>query len=105
MAKKKKREREAEALCNAEKQVSEIEVELVNGDSHNKKKKKKKKEIKGGDDEAQEIPTVSIAVSGSIIDNAQSFELATRVLSLSLPSPLSLLLSTCAFCLVAEKIL
>lgn len=86
MAKKKKREREAEVLSNAKKQESEIEAELVNGDSHNKKKKKKKKEIRGDDGEAQQIPTVSIAVSGSIIDNAQSLELATRVLSLSLCS-------------------
>ncbi|KAF3457176.1 hypothetical protein FNV43_RR01833 [Rhamnella rubrinervis] len=79
MTKKKKREREAEAVSNADKQESEIEAELVNGDSHKKKKKKTKRKFKGDDDEAQLIPTVSIAVSGSIIDNAQSLELATRL--------------------------
>ncbi|XP_015888025.1 uncharacterized protein LOC107423027 isoform X2 [Ziziphus jujuba] len=77
MAKKKKREREAEAP-KAEKPEPEIEAELVlNGDS-NKKKKKKKTVVKDGD-ETQHIPTVTVAVPGSIIDNAQSLELATRV--------------------------
>lgn len=81
MAKKKKRD-EAESepevdAQNAQKPEPLNEVELVNGESHKKKKKKKKKHK--AHDEAKEIPTVSIAVSGSIINNAQSFELATRV--------------------------
>ena len=47
-------------------------------DSHNKKKlKKKNKKMK--------IPTVSIAVPGSIIDNVPTLELATRVLSIQDP--------------------
>lgn len=53
-------------------------AEVVNGDCHEKKKKKKKKNNER-DDEARETPTVSIALAGSIIDNAQSFDLATRV--------------------------
>lgn len=53
-------------------------VEVVNGDCHEKKKKKKKKNNER-DDEARETPTVSIALAGSIIDNAQSFDLATRL--------------------------
>ncbi|XP_052188893.1 uncharacterized protein LOC127799172 [Diospyros lotus] len=62
------------------------QLELVNGDSqetkHHPKKKKKKKnkrEIDRHDVGPREIPTVSIAVPGSIIDNAQSLELATRL--------------------------
>ncbi|GAB4849176.1 hypothetical protein Ancab_003986, partial [Ancistrocladus abbreviatus] len=52
---------------------------LANGDGA---KKKKKKKIKKSDKVVEEdqrkcVPTVSITVSGSIIDNAQSFELAT----------------------------
>ncbi|CAL1396836.1 unnamed protein product [Linum trigynum] len=64
---------------------------FINGDSNKKTKKKKKKktrniENEGGDEKeterengAKELPTVSVAVSGSIIDNAQSLELATRL--------------------------
>ncbi|KAL4642547.1 hypothetical protein ACB092_02G026700, partial [Castanea dentata] len=65
------------------------EVELVvNGDSNdNEKKKKKKKQKKQTnkadndheEEEAKEIPTVTIALAGSIINNAQSLELATRL--------------------------
>lgn len=55
----------------------ENDVELVNGDSHKKHKEKKQKHKLP--DEAKEIPTVSLAVPGSIIDNAQSAELATRL--------------------------
>ncbi|KAF0921081.1 hypothetical protein E2562_038465 [Oryza meyeriana var. granulata] len=40
-------------------------------------KKKKKKQKKNGEDVANRKMTVSIAVAGSIIDNAQSLELAT----------------------------
>lgn len=47
-----------------------------------KRKKKEKKERKG-----KEIPTISIAVAGSIIDNAQSLELATRVCAQSQNPP------------------
>lgn len=77
MAKKKKREAEAQ---NPEKQQQEIEaaqLELPNGDSHKKKKKKKNDKKEG--DKAKDIPTLSIALPGSIIDNTQSYELATRV--------------------------
>jgi hypothetical protein len=59
-----------------------------NEDSHSDKnlklKKKKNKKIK-----TNEIPTVSIAVPASIIDNVPTLELATRVpnsISLSFPS-------------------
>ncbi|KAL5541623.1 hypothetical protein UlMin_009333 [Ulmus minor] len=75
MGKKKKREGEEEN----QKPENEVEqLELSNGDSQKKRKRKKKKDKKE-DDEPKEIPTVSIAVPGSIIDNAQSLELATRL--------------------------
>ncbi|XP_061376526.1 uncharacterized protein LOC133318543 isoform X1 [Gastrolobium bilobum] len=66
MAKKKKQQRT----------YAEVEPELngKNGDSddsHNKKKLKKKK--------TSQIPTVSIAVPASIIDNVPTLELATRL--------------------------
>ncbi|GAB4843431.1 hypothetical protein Ancab_013393 [Ancistrocladus abbreviatus] len=53
-------------------------------DGDGAKKKKIKKKIKKSDKLVEEvrrncIPTLSIAVSGSIIDNAQSLELATRL--------------------------
>ncbi|KAL9352805.1 hypothetical protein Peur_055485 [Populus x canadensis] len=80
MGKKQKRaeaETEAERIENDK---AENELELTNGDSHKKKKKRRRnKERDERDKEAKEIPTVSIAVSGSIINNAQSLELATRV--------------------------
>lgn len=60
---------------------TETNLSLLNGDSHKKKKNKKTKAVKetNSEAEADEIPTVSIAIAGSIIDNAQSLELATRV--------------------------
>lgn len=48
-------------------------------DEKNRKKKKKKREEKRQQRKGKETPTVSIAVAGSIIDNAQSLELATRL--------------------------
>jgi len=80
-----KKQKKAEAETDAERvenDKAENELELTNGDSH-KKKKKKNKERNESDKEvikAKEIPTVSVAISGSIINNAQSLELATRVL-------------------------
>lgn len=75
MAKKKRKaEAESDSGPNAP-DARQNDVELVNGNPHKKIKKKKKRT----DEETQEIPTVSIAVPGSIIDNTQSFELATRV--------------------------
>ncbi|PSS33881.1 Methyltransferase [Actinidia chinensis var. chinensis] len=74
MAKKKKRD-----------EPEEVELlKLVNGGSyetkqHKKKKSKKKRENEKDDAEPEATPTVSIAVPGSIIDNAQSLELATRL--------------------------
>lgn len=47
------------------------------GNESEKRNKKKKKNKKNNI-----IPTVSIALPGSIIDNTQSFELATRVIFL-----------------------
>lgn len=101
MAKKKKRaEAESEAETkNAEEQVpKDQKLDFVNGDSQNLQKKKKKKKnsktTKENGGEADGIPTVSIAVAGSIIDNAQSLELATRVRTLS---PLSIFISIPTF--------
>ncbi|XP_059649963.1 uncharacterized protein LOC132295679 [Cornus florida] len=84
MAKKKRRdesEEEIQAQAEEEKKAGNG-MELVNGDSNGKKKKKKKREKEKNNIEPKEKndqPTVSIAVSGSIIDNAQSLELATRL--------------------------
>ncbi|TQD97568.1 hypothetical protein C1H46_016828 [Malus baccata] len=72
MGKKKKR-----AESEAEAQPEENKVDIVNGDSHQKDKKKKKHKFDG----PAVIPSVSIAVPGSIIDNTQSLELATRLAS------------------------
>lgn len=87
MAKKKRDESEAESQAhldnNAERNKKpESEVEFVNGDSHekiNKKKKKKKGEREQNNTELNEKPTVTIALPGSIIHNAQSLDLATRL--------------------------
>lgn len=84
MGKKKKR---AESEAEAE---QENKVDIVNGDSHKKEKKKKHKVDKGA-----LIPTVSVAVPGSIIHNAQSLELATRVFSLSVFSPSKQIIALC----------
>lgn len=72
---KKKREYEA---------VGQNDLSSVNGASQSsekqrKKKKKTKEQLKDVESAANEMPTVSIAVPGSIIDNAQSLELATRL--------------------------
>lgn len=87
MAKKNKRTREeTEPQLNANNGHSD--------DSHNTKKLKKKEKNKNKnknknkdktenendqDEEAKHIPTVSIAVPASIIDNVPTLELATRV--------------------------
>ncbi|KAJ6719215.1 CLASS IV SAM-BINDING METHYLTRANSFERASE-RELATED [Salix purpurea] len=81
MGKKQKRaeaETEAETVENDK---PENELDLTNGDSYKKKRRgrMRNKERNESDKEAKEIPTVSIAVSGSIINNAQSLELATRL--------------------------
>ncbi|GAB4824972.1 hypothetical protein Ancab_007845, partial [Ancistrocladus abbreviatus] len=53
--------------------------ELANGDGVKKKKKKIKKSDKVVEEDRRKcVPTVSIIVSGSIIDNAQSLELTTH---------------------------
>ncbi|TXG71991.1 hypothetical protein EZV62_000570 [Acer yangbiense] len=82
MGKKKKRaelEPEPELVDDRE---TRNELDPANGDSNEKtkkKKKKKKKRDKQNDDASKELPTVSIALPGSIIDNTQSYELATRL--------------------------
>lgn len=81
--KHKRPESESEALDRDEFKANH-ETELINGCSPEKKKKKKKRKVENDEIEAEKRksiskPTVSIAVSGSIIDNAQSLELATRV--------------------------
>ncbi|XP_031276572.1 putative methyltransferase C9orf114 [Pistacia vera] len=80
MGKKKKRaELEAEPHTTSENHEPQNELDLSNNKM--KKKKKKKKRDHQNDDASNELPTVSIAVPGSIIDNAQSVELATRLAS------------------------
>lgn len=93
MGKKKKRgglEPELKEAATGENHESQNELSLANGDSssYDNKKKKKSKRDQLNDDAPIEVPTVSVAIPGSIIDNTQSLELATRV-PLSL-SPLSL---------------
>lgn len=105
MGKKKKRD-ELETLINGDADSSKREkkkkkdkdktretardeepvLDLVNGNSGKKPKREKNKKKRGRDSEREEggeilkeIPTVSIAIAGSIIDNAQSLELATRL--------------------------
>ncbi|KAF4365047.1 hypothetical protein F8388_001795 [Cannabis sativa] len=72
----KKNRREAEV--DEEEKTEAKQVELPNGDSH-QKKKKKKKDKQGEGLKPKDIPTVTIALPGSIIDNTQSYELATRL--------------------------
>ncbi|KAF8016914.1 hypothetical protein BT93_H2193 [Corymbia citriodora subsp. variegata] len=87
MAKKQKRRAGAEAEAEPAKATGvEPRNELLNGgggggprDEPGKRSGKKKRRECGGGGESRGIPTVSIAVAGSIIDNAQSYELATRV--------------------------
>ncbi|XP_059311849.1 uncharacterized protein LOC132063359 [Lycium ferocissimum] len=67
----KKKKRAEEEPLNTD-NIKEEQNDL-NGDSQKKKKKKKKKW------KEEEKPTVSIALPGSIIDNTQSLELATRL--------------------------
>ncbi|KAI7734611.1 hypothetical protein M8C21_025406 [Ambrosia artemisiifolia] len=63
----------------------EAETHLSNGGSHEKRKKKKhktrNKDHKNVLTDAADVtpPTVTVALPGSIIDNTQSFELATRL--------------------------
>lgn len=88
MAKKKKRAEleagekleEGRNLKEREKHDLDNNVDLVSGEPNKKKNKKKHKRDKTGTDEVgYESPTVSIALPGSIIDNTQSLELATRL--------------------------
>ncbi|KAL5701792.1 hypothetical protein ACHQM5_027094 [Ranunculus cassubicifolius] len=72
MAKKRKIEPEPEAELKVEDEAA------INGESGTKTKKKKGKKHKNKE-EKYEIPTVTMAVAGSIIHNAQSLELATRL--------------------------
>ena len=70
----KKRRNDSDA--NTQLKVPQNEYELINDEAQNTKKKlQKKKEAH----KTKEIPTISIALPGSIIDNTQSYELATRV--------------------------
>lgn len=57
----------------------ESNAEVNSCDEEKKKKKKKKRKEEQKDVDLNQTPTVSIAVPGSIIDNTQSLELATRV--------------------------
>lgn len=81
MGKKKKRRSDFEP--ETEQKTVEDEAESINGESRSKKKKNKTQRDMF---QAMEIPTVTVAVPGSIIHNAQSLELATRVI---FPLPLS----------------
>ncbi|KAK1434570.1 hypothetical protein QVD17_00317 [Tagetes erecta] len=72
-------------MATKKRDEAEAETHVSNGGSHEKRKKKKKKTSKeeqkndGHVDVDVTPPTVSIALPGSIINNTQSFELATRL--------------------------
>ncbi|KAL8139574.1 hypothetical protein V2J09_005595, partial [Rumex salicifolius] len=81
MAKKKKLQVEA-----LEREAKQDEMEIINGDGsqsatdkHKKKKKRKREREEHSDEAITTHRTVSIAIAGSIIDNTQSLELATRL--------------------------
>ncbi|PKI37489.1 hypothetical protein CRG98_042118 [Punica granatum] len=84
---KKKRRPEPEVGRDGSKEIQSQDG-FANGEFHDsedrkkemkQKKNKKKRKSEKNVVESKEIPTVSIAVPGSIIDNAQSLELATRL--------------------------
>ncbi|XP_010546891.1 PREDICTED: putative methyltransferase C9orf114 [Tarenaya hassleriana] len=72
MGKKKKRSRE-----ETEPELAAEQTKSLDGDS--KKKKTKTKNPNADKEMTRSVSTVSIALPGSIIDNAQSLELATRL--------------------------
>lgn len=88
MAKKKRREIEEETNNGAQNDVSIANGDFESHEKHPKEKKKHREKEKARKKDTvslqKEMSTVSIAVPGSIINNAQSFELATRVLSICL---------------------
>ncbi|KAL8254949.1 hypothetical protein R6Q59_033170 [Mikania micrantha] len=64
-------------MAKKKRDEAEAETHVSNGGSHENRKKKKKNKTRDGDNVTP--PTVTIALPGSIIDNTQSFELATRL--------------------------
>ena len=64
---------------NIQKKKKRAKHEAEETEEATSKKKKKNKKQQQQKEGMKEKPTVSIAVAGSIIDNAQSLELATRV--------------------------
>ncbi|KAI3695042.1 hypothetical protein L1987_78030 [Smallanthus sonchifolius] len=69
-------------MATKKRDEAEAETHVSNGGSHEKRKKiKHKTRDKGQKNVLMDVtpPTVSIALPGSIIDNTQSFELATRL--------------------------
>lgn len=76
MGKKEKREK-------AQNHTTSDNGGTESNENHPRKKRKSRDKVKEPRNDtvslATEIPTVTIAIPGSIIDNAQSLELATRV--------------------------
>jgi len=108
MAKKRRSEVEVEAeaeeengrFCRSQAEHRSITNGDGNGSEKTKTKKKKQKKTQepadkenGKAESEQIVPTVTIAIPASIIDNAQSLELATRVMFSSSFLPPSLFLS------------
>ncbi|GAB2266570.1 hypothetical protein Dimus_001566 [Dionaea muscipula] len=85
MAKKKRSESEEEqegAPPKKSLQTTPATAEQANSEDSRATKKEKKKKMKYKEEQGKRkctIPTVSIALPGSVIDNAQSLELATRL--------------------------
>ncbi|XP_021861662.2 uncharacterized protein [Spinacia oleracea] len=83
---KKKSKLQVEAEGEAEQHQKQQEesplkstTELINGDIDSSEAKRKKKKRKKEQQKSKTIPTVSIAIPSTIIGNAQSHELATRL--------------------------
>ena len=78
--KKKKKQKRSQSETEHQEQTKQSN-EVFNGDANTEepKRTKKKKKNKHHSEEIKVIPTVSIAIPSSIIGNAQSDELATRV--------------------------
>ncbi|XP_057546189.1 uncharacterized protein LOC130825143 [Amaranthus tricolor] len=78
--KKKKKQKRSQSETEHQEQTKQSN-EVFNGDANTEepKRTKKKKKNKHHSEEIKVIPTVSIAIPSSIIGNAQSDELATRL--------------------------
>ncbi|XP_008775373.2 putative methyltransferase C9orf114 homolog [Phoenix dactylifera] len=73
----RRRSKREESMEEAESAENGSRLHEQHGESSKRKKRKKEENMKENKKKKKKKPTVSIAVPGSIIDNAQSLELAT----------------------------